>query len=48
VVYLPYAPARLFSDYRAWRIKPPKTRSAMLDSEAVVQFTDNFLGNRTF
>lgn len=35
--------ARLFSDYRAWNIKPPETRSPLVDSEAVVQFADNFL-----
>lgn len=35
--------ARLFSDYRAWGIKPPETRSPLVDSEAVVQFADNFL-----
>jgi glutathione S-transferase len=36
--------ARLFSDYRAWRIKPPEARSPLVDSEAVVQFAENFLG----
>lgn len=36
--------ARLFSDYRAWRIKPPEKRSPLVDSEAVVQFAENFLG----
>lgn len=35
--------ARLFSDYRAWGIQPPKARSPLVDSEAVVQFADNFL-----
>lgn len=35
--------ARLFSDYRAWRMKPPETRSPLVDSEAVVRFADNFL-----
>lgn len=36
--------ARLFSDYRAWMANPPKQRSPMVDSEAVVQFAENFLG----
>lgn len=35
--------ARLFSDYRAWSIQPPTQRSPLVDSEAVVQFADNFL-----
>jgi glutathione S-transferase len=36
--------ARLFSDYRAWRIQPPKQRSPLVDSEAVVQFAEQYLG----
>lgn len=36
--------SRLFSDYRAWREKPPTERSRMVDSEAVVQFAEDFLG----
>jgi glutathione S-transferase len=35
--------ARLFSDYRAWRTQPPKQRSPLVDSEAVVQFAEEFL-----
>lgn len=35
--------ARLFSDYRAWMANPPSQRSPMVDSEAVVQFAENFL-----
>ena len=35
--------ARLFSDYRAWRIKPPTSRSRLVDSEAVVQYAENWL-----
>lgn len=35
--------ARLFSDYRAWRTTPPTTRSRLVDSEAVVQFSENYL-----
>jgi glutathione S-transferase len=38
--------ARLFSDYRAWMAQPPKQRSRLVDSEAVVQFAENFLGRR--
>ena len=36
--------ARLFSDYRAWMAAPPTKRSPLVDSEAVVQFADDFLG----
>ncbi len=36
--------SRLFSDYRAWMAKPPTERSRMVDSEAVVQFAEDFLG----
>lgn len=36
--------ARLFSDYRAWMAQPPKQRSRLVDSEAVVQFAEDFLG----
>lgn len=35
--------ARLFSDYRAWRTAPPTARSRLVDSEAVVQFSENYL-----
>ena len=35
--------ARVFSDYRAWQIQPPKERSRLVDSEAVVQFADEYL-----
>lgn len=37
--------ARLFSDYRAWSIQPPTARSPLVDSEAVVQFADNYLAD---
>ncbi len=37
--------ARLFSDYRAWMAKPPEVRSPLVDSEAVVQFAENFLSD---
>ena len=36
--------ARLFSDYRAWLANPPKQRSPLVDSEATVQFAEEFLG----
>jgi glutathione S-transferase len=35
--------SRLFSDYRAWRTQPPKQRSPLVDSEAVVQFAEEYL-----
>lgn len=35
--------ARLFSDYRAWRIQPPTQRSPLVDSQAVVQFAEEYL-----
>ncbi len=35
--------ARLFSDYRAWMTNPPKQRSAMVDTEATVQFAEDYL-----
>ena len=35
--------ARLFSDYRAWRIEPPTKRSPLVDSEATVQYAENHL-----
>jgi len=35
--------ARIFSDYRAWRTQPPKERSRLVDSEAVVQFAEDYL-----
>ena len=35
--------AKLFSDYRAWMQQPPKERSRLVDSEAVVEFAEAFL-----
>jgi glutathione S-transferase len=35
--------SREFSDYRAWRTQPPTARSPLVDSEAVVQFADEYL-----
>lgn len=40
--------ARLFSDYRAWMTNPPKTRSRFVDSEATVQFAENYLAEHTW
>jgi glutathione S-transferase len=40
--------ARLFSDYRAWRTQPPKQRSPLVDSEAVVQFAEEYLGKHAW
>ena len=40
--------ARLFSDYRAWRTNPPAKRSRMVDSEATVQFAENFLAKNSW
>lgn len=36
--------ARLFSDYRAWRTNPPTERSPLVDSENVVQYAEDYLG----
>ena len=35
--------ARLFADYRLWRKEPPTKRSPLVDSEATVQFAENYL-----
>lgn len=35
--------ARLFSDYRTWLKEPPTKRSRLVDSEATVQFAENYL-----
>jgi glutathione S-transferase len=35
--------ARLFSDYRAWQKEAPTKRSPLVDSEAVVQYAENYL-----
>ena len=40
--------ARLFSDYRAWRTNPPEARSRMVDSEAVVQYSENYLKDHDY
>lgn len=40
--------ARLFSDYRAWMTNPPTTRSRLVDSEAVVQYSENYLAKNPY
>jgi glutathione S-transferase len=36
--------SRVIADYRVWQIKPPTVRSALVDSEGVVQYAEDFLG----
>ncbi|MDH7943832.1 glutathione S-transferase family protein [Pseudohongiella sp. SYSU M77423] len=38
--------ARAIADYRVWQIQPPTARSPLVDSEAVVQFAENFLDDK--
>lgn len=38
--------SRAIADYRVWQIQPPTARSPLVDSEAVVQFAENFLANK--
>ena len=38
--------ARAIADYRVWQIQPPTARSPLVDSEAVVQFAENFLDGK--
>lgn len=35
--------SRAIADYRVWQIMPPQQRSPLVDSEAVVQFAEDFL-----
>jgi glutathione S-transferase len=35
--------ARLIADYRVWMINPPTERSRLVDSEATVQYAENYL-----
>jgi glutathione S-transferase len=35
--------SRVIADYRVWTINPPKERSRLVDSEAEVQFAENYL-----
>lgn len=36
--------SRAIADYRVWQIAPPNERSRLVDSEQVVQFAEDFLG----
>ncbi|MDP3494963.1 MAG: glutathione S-transferase [Hyphomonadaceae bacterium] len=36
--------SRVIADYRAWQIQPPKERSRLVDSEQVVQYAEDWLG----
>ena len=40
--------ARLFSDYRTWLKAPPEKRSRMVDSEATVQYAENYLAKHAW
>lgn len=40
--------ARLFSDYRAWMREPPTRRSRLVDSEATVQYAENYLAKHAW
>jgi len=36
--------SRAIADYRVWQIQPPTQRAALVDSEQVVQFAEDYLG----
>lgn len=38
--------ARAIADYRVWQIQPPTERSPLVDSEAVVQYAEDFLDDK--
>jgi glutathione S-transferase len=38
--------SRAIADYRVWQITPPTARSPLVDSEAVVQYAEDFLATR--
>lgn len=40
--------ARLFNDYRSWMANPPTQRSRLVDSEAVVQYAENWLNEHDY
>jgi len=40
--------SRLFADYRVWQKEPPTKRSPLVDSEAVVQFAENYLASHAW
>lgn len=39
---------RVIADYRVWMIKPPTERSRLVDSEAEVQFAEDYLGKHPY
>ncbi len=52
IMWLHYAEgslaARLFMDYRSWMANPPTERSRLVDSEAVVQYSENWLNENPY
>ena len=40
--------SRAIADYRVWMIQPPSARSPLVDSEAVVQFAEDFLSRHPY
>ncbi len=40
--------SRAIADYRVWQIAPPTARSPLVDSEAVVQFAEDFLASKPY
>ncbi len=40
--------SRAIADYRVWQIAPPTARSRLVDSEAVVQFAEDFLATKPY
>ena len=39
---------RVFSDYKLWRVKPPSERSMMVDTEACMEFVEDYLSHHTW
>jgi glutathione S-transferase len=40
--------SRAIADYRVWQIAPPTARSPLVDSEAVVQYAEDFLATKPY
>jgi glutathione S-transferase len=40
--------SRVIADYRVWMIKPPTTRSPLVDSDAEVQFAEDWLAKHPY
>ena len=40
--------SRAIADYRVWQIAPPTARSPLVDSEAVVQYAEDFLASKPY